>query len=52
VRGIILAVDDGGRGDGEARRLLAHAEQLFGESGAAFYEPRLVQLRSRLERPG
>ncbi|MGB6397377.1 MAG: adenylate/guanylate cyclase domain-containing protein [Bradyrhizobium sp.] len=52
VRGIILAVDDGGSGDGEAKRLLAQAEQLLGESGAAFYEPRLIQLRSRLERPG
>jgi class 3 adenylate cyclase/tetratricopeptide (TPR) repeat protein len=52
VRGMILAVADGGGDDGEASRLLEHAEQLLGESGAAFYEPRLIQLRSHLERPG
>jgi class 3 adenylate cyclase/tetratricopeptide (TPR) repeat protein len=49
VRGMILAVADGGSDDGEANRLLKHAEQLLSESGAAFYEPRLVQLRSHLE---
>jgi adenylate cyclase len=52
VRGITLAVADGGSGDEEAGRLLEHAQQLSSESGAAFYEPRLVELRSHLERPG
>jgi class 3 adenylate cyclase/tetratricopeptide (TPR) repeat protein len=52
VRGITLAVADGGSGDAEADQLLEHAQQLLGVSGAAFYEPRLAQLRSHLERPG
>jgi class 3 adenylate cyclase/tetratricopeptide (TPR) repeat protein len=46
IRG--LAVADGGSDDGEANRLLEHAEQLLSVSGAAFYAPRLAQLRSHL----
>ena len=52
VRGMTLTVGDGGSDDGEANRLLEHAEQLLNVSGAAFYTPRLAQLRSHLERQG
>ena len=49
VRGLTLAVT-GDSDDVEANRLLEHAEQLLSVSGAGFFEPRLVQLRSDLER--
>jgi len=48
VRGMTLAVAGGD--DVEANRLLEHAEQLLSVSGAGFFKPRLVQLRSDLER--
>ena len=52
VRGMVLAVAGGGREDVEANRLLEHADQLLSLSGAGFFQPHLVQLRSRLERHG
>jgi tetratricopeptide (TPR) repeat protein len=51
IRGMILAVA-GDRDDGEADRLLEHAERLLSASGAAFFEPHLTKLRSHLERHG
>jgi hypothetical protein len=49
IRGMILAVASD---DGEAARLLEHAERLLSASGAAFFEPNLTKLRSHLERHG
>jgi adenylate cyclase len=51
VRGLTL-VAAGVGDDAEANQLLERAEQLLRVSGAKFYEPRLTQLRLRLERRG
>ena len=52
VQGLILSDAGGGTDDAEAARMLDHAEQLSIVSGAAFFEPLLVQLRSQLEHSG
>lgn len=52
LRGLILAAAGDAQNDGEVRELIARAEELLSVSGAAFFEPRLVQLRSCLERRG
>ena len=52
VRGMTLADAGDDAGVAEAHRRLEHAEQLLHISGAGFFEPRLAQLRSRLERHG
>ncbi|MEO6840391.1 MAG: adenylate/guanylate cyclase domain-containing protein [Bradyrhizobium sp.] len=52
VQGLILSVAGGGTDDAEAGRMLDSAEQLSVVSGAAFFEPLLVQLRSHLEHGG
>ena len=41
-----------GRHDHEAHQLLKRTEELLTVAGAAFFEPRLAQLRSQLERRG
>jgi adenylate cyclase len=51
VQGTIL-VAAGDKEDTEARRLLAHADQLLRISGAAYFEPQLSQLRLRLDGNG
>jgi hypothetical protein len=52
LRGLVLAAAGDARNDGEISELIARARELLDVSGAAFFEPRLVQLRSGLERPG
>ena len=52
LRGLVLvAAGDTQQGE-EVRKLIKHAENLLDISGAAFFEPQLVQLRSQLERLG
>ncbi len=52
LRGLALAADGDAQNDEEVGELIKHAEGLLDVSGAAFFEPRLVQLRSHLERRG
>ena len=48
LRGLVLvAAGDTQQGE-EVRKLIKHAENLLDISGAAFFEPQLVQLRSQL----
>jgi class 3 adenylate cyclase len=49
IQGMTLAAADG-RHDLEANQLLKRAGELLAVAGAAFYEPRLTELRSHLER--
>ena len=50
LRGLILASAHDVQNDEEVSLLVKNAEGLLDVSGAAFFEPRLVQLRSYLER--
>jgi adenylate cyclase len=49
LRGLVLADASDGRNDEEIGRLAGKAEELLKVSGAAFFEPQLVRLRSYLE---
>ena len=50
LRGLILAAAGDGQYVEEISELIHRAEELLSVSGAAFFEPRLLQLRSHLER--
>jgi adenylate cyclase len=52
LRGLILAAAGDAQNDEEVGELITCAEGLLHVSGAAFFEPRLAQLRSCLERRG
>jgi adenylate cyclase len=52
LRGLVLADADDAENDKEVGELILRAEELLNVSGAAFFEPRLTQLRSRLEQRG
>jgi len=52
LRGLVLADAGDAKNDKEVGELISHAEELLNVSGAAIFEPRLKQLRSRLERSG
>src|SRR6266851_3606059 len=52
LRGLILAAAGDPQYVEEIGELVRQAERLLSVSGAAFFEPRLVQLRSELERRG
>jgi hypothetical protein len=49
LRGLVLADAGDSRNDEEIGRLAAKAERLLKVSGAAFFEPQMVRLRSHLE---
>jgi adenylate cyclase len=50
LRGLVLAAAGDAKNDREVDELILRAEELLNVSGAAFFEPQLVQLRSCLER--
>jgi class 3 adenylate cyclase/tetratricopeptide (TPR) repeat protein len=52
LRGLILAAVGDTHNEEEVSGLIKNAETLLNVTGAAFFEPRLVQLRSYLERHG
>src|SRR5260370_10032016 len=52
LRGLIIAAAGDAQDVEELSELITRAEKLLNVSGAAFFEPRLTQLRSQLERRG
>jgi adenylate cyclase len=52
LRGLVLAAAGDAKNDKEVSELILRAEELLNVSGAAFFEPRLTQLRSSLEQRG